>query len=74
MTTSRKKLNDMKYKHLLLFLPIAIGATIPAMAQTTIRQDAVIKQMNDEVSSQNIEAIVRKLVSFKTRNTLSDTG
>jgi hypothetical protein len=62
----------MKYKHL-LFLPMAIGAIIPAVAQTTIRQDTGIKQMVDEVSSQNIEAIVRKLVSFKSRNTLSDT-
>ena len=43
------------------------------MAQTTIRQDAAIKQMADEVSSKNIEAIIRKLVSFKTRHTLSDT-
>ncbi|OCX52415.1 peptidase M28 [Mucilaginibacter sp. PPCGB 2223] len=42
-------------------------------AQTTVKQDAAIKQMVDEVSSQNIEAIVSKLVSFKTRNTLSDT-
>lgn len=59
----------MKYLKLLLFSFI----TIPAMAQTTIKQDATIKQMVDEVSSQNIEAIVRKLVSFKTRHTLSDT-
>jgi hypothetical protein len=29
--------------------------------------------MVDEVSSKNIEAIIRKLVSFKTRHTLSDT-
>ena len=29
--------------------------------------------MVDEVSSKNIEATIRKLVSFKTRNTLSDT-
>ena len=29
--------------------------------------------MVDEVSSKNIEAIVRKLVSFKSRHTLSDT-
>jgi hypothetical protein len=29
--------------------------------------------MCDEVSAQNIESIVRKLVSFKTRHTLSDT-
>ncbi|RKR81083.1 peptidase M28-like protein [Mucilaginibacter gracilis] len=42
-------------------------------AQTVIKQDAVIKQMVSEVSDKNIEAIVRKLVSFKTRHTLSDT-
>lgn len=41
--------------------------------QTTIKQDPGIKQMVDEVSDKNIEAIIRKLVSFKTRNTLSDT-
>lgn len=46
---------------------------MPAMAQTTIKQDAVIKQMVDEVSSNNIEAIIRKLVSFKSRHTLADT-
>ncbi|RFZ81337.1 M20/M25/M40 family metallo-hydrolase [Mucilaginibacter terrenus] len=44
-----------------------------ASAQTVVKQDAGIKQMVDEVSSKNIEAIVRKLVSFKTRHTLSDT-
>ncbi len=60
----------MKYKFL---LPFALFA-LPAAAQTTIiKQDAYIKQMDDEVSAKNIEAIVRKLVSFKTRNTLSDT-
>src|SRR6195952_1912507 len=59
----------MKYLKLL----ILITYTLPALAQTTIRQDAKIKSMVDEVSSKNIEAIVRKLVSFKTRNTLSDT-
>jgi hypothetical protein len=47
--------------------------TVTASAQTVIKQDAAIKQMVDEVSSKNIEAIVRKLVSFKTRHTLSDT-
>jgi hypothetical protein len=47
--------------------------TISASAQTTVKQDAGIKQMVEEVSSKNIEAIVRKLVSFKTRHTLSDT-
>ncbi|WP_426669262.1 M28 family metallopeptidase [Mucilaginibacter sp. McL0603] len=42
-------------------------------AQTTIKQDAAIKQMVDEVSSKNIEATIRKLVSFKSRHTLGDT-
>jgi hypothetical protein len=59
----------MKYLKLSLLLFISISA----LAQTTIKQDPAIKQMVNEVSSKNIEAIVRKLVSFKTRNTLSDT-
>lgn len=59
-------------KHLSLALLLCL-ACFYTDAQTTIRQDTGIKQMVDEVSSQNIEAIVRKLVSFKTRNTLSDT-
>jgi hypothetical protein len=42
-------------------------------AQTTIKQDAAIKQMVDEVSSKNIETTIRKLVSFKSRHTLGDT-
>ncbi|CAM3861321.1 M28 family peptidase [Mucilaginibacter galii] len=59
----------MKFK---LLLPLLF--VVPAaMAQTTVKQDAAIKQMDNEVSSQNIEAIVRKLVTFKTRHTLSDT-
>lgn len=58
-------------KYLKYILPLFFA--LPAMAQTTIRQDAAIKQMVDEVSSKNIETIIRKLVSFKTRHTLSDT-
>ncbi len=60
----------MKYK---LLLPFALFG-LPAIAQTTlIKRDAAIEQMNNEVSVKNIEAIVRKLVSFKTRHTMSDT-
>ncbi|MBS1532828.1 MAG: M28 family peptidase, partial [Bacteroidetes bacterium] len=59
----------MKYLKIVLFLFV----TASASAQTTIKQDASIKQMVDEVSSKNIEAIIRKLVSFKTRHTLADT-
>src|ERR1700679_4281764 len=58
-------------KNLLIIFLTAFG--LQASAQTTIKQDAPIKQMVDEVSSKNIEATIRKLVSFKSRHTLSDT-
>lgn len=58
-------------KYLKFILPLFF--CMPAMAQTTIKQDPAIKQMTDEVSSKNIEAIIRKLVSFKSRHTLGDT-
>ncbi|EHQ27565.1 M20/M25/M40 family metallo-hydrolase [Mucilaginibacter paludis] len=62
----------MKKNIILTVLLIALGFYGQAQT-TTIKQDAAIKQMVDEVSGKNIEAIVRKLVSFKTRHTLSDT-
>jgi hypothetical protein len=58
-------------KSLLVIIPAIFALQVSA--QTTIKQDAAIKQMVDEVSSKNIEANIRKLVSFKTRHTLSDT-
>ncbi|QKJ31432.1 M20/M25/M40 family metallo-hydrolase [Mucilaginibacter mali] len=59
----------MKYLKLLILSLL----TLPAVAQTTVKQDPAIKQLVDEVSAQNVESIVRKLVSFKTRHTMSDT-
>jgi hypothetical protein len=59
----------MKYYPLI----IPLFFILQTNAQTTIRQDAAISQMVEEVSSKNIEANIRKLVSFKTRHTLSDT-
>jgi Zn-dependent M28 family amino/carboxypeptidase len=58
-------------KYLLLIIPAFF--ILQGNAQTTIKQDAAINKMVDEVSSKNIEATIRKLVSFKTRHTLSDT-
>lgn len=58
-------------KYLKIIIPVLFA--MPVMAQTTIKQDAEIRQMVDEVSSKNIEATIRKLVSFKTRHALSDT-
>jgi len=52
---------------------VLLWPALQASAQTTIKRDAGISQMVDEVSSKNIETIIRKLVSFKTRHTLSDT-
>ncbi|WP_114941746.1 M28 family peptidase [Mucilaginibacter endophyticus] len=58
-------------KHILPFLLLILS--LPATAQTIVKQDAGIKQMVDEVSAKNIEGTIRKLVSFKSRHTLSDT-
>ncbi len=38
-----------------------------------VKHDQQIKGMVEEVSAQNIESIVRKLVTFETRHSLSDT-
>lgn len=60
----------MKY----LFSILLIASGFLSSAQTTIvQQDQQIKTMVENVSSQNIEAIVRKLVSFETRHSMSDT-
>ena len=59
----------MKYFKLLIFLFI----THQSFAQIVVKKDLDIKSMIDQVSDKNIEATVRKLVSFGTRHTLSDT-
>src|ERR1700712_4775306 len=58
-------------KKLLLIIPAF--CILNTSAQTIIKRDNIIKQMVDEVSAKNIEANIRKLVSFKSRHTLSDT-
>lgn len=54
---------------LLLLIFFLSGKSQPSI----INQDPQIKKMVDEVSAVNLETIVRKLVNFKTRHTLSDT-
>ncbi len=57
-----------------LFLAFFLLSSIFCLAQPAIlKQDQKIKQMLDEVSEKNIEANVRKLVTFQTRHSLSDT-
>ncbi|MEJ8802555.1 M28 family metallopeptidase [Pontibacter sp. H249] len=44
-----------------------------SIAQEVVRQDDEIKQMVNQVSSKNLEELVRTMVSFGTRHTLSTT-
>ena len=57
-----------KITTLLIVLLSAIGL----FSQTTVKRDPAIKKMVDDISRGNIEMYVRKLVSFNTRNNLSD--
>ena len=45
---------------------------INSFSQTTVKRDPEIKKMVDDISRDNIELSVRKLVSFNTRNNLSE--
>lgn len=54
-----------------LALAFILFLTSFAFTQTNIHRDPEIKQMVDEISRDNIESYVRKLVSFKTRHNLS---
>jgi hypothetical protein len=61
----------MKY----LLLNLLLFCSIFCCAQTVIiNQDQQIKKMIDEVSERNIEANIRKMVTFQTRHSLSDTS
>src|SRR5438045_8613082 len=67
---------SMRQQFILVLTQLAPLVTLlPAVyGQTTsikVRPDPSIKAMINEVSAKNIEATVRKLVSFGTRNTLS---
>ncbi|NOT50445.1 MAG: M20/M25/M40 family metallo-hydrolase [Chitinophagaceae bacterium] len=57
-----------KFTSLFAFITIYITVT----AQTSIHRDAQIEKMVSEVSKDSLESYVRKMVSFGTRNTLSN--
>ncbi len=58
-------------KKTLFILAISLFLTQVTFTQTTINRDPEIKKMVDEISRDNIEKTVRKLVSFNSRNNLS---
>lgn len=64
-------MNTLKY---LIYLTVVISfSSLKLCAQRTEIRDANISNMVNEVSATNLEQIVKKLVSFQTRHTLSDT-
>jgi Zn-dependent M28 family amino/carboxypeptidase len=54
-----------------LFLCLCVSA-LNSLAQKNEKPNAEIQKMIREISAKNIEASIRKLVSFGTRNTLSE--
>lgn len=54
------------------FLLVATLCSVPISAQA-LPPNATIKKVAEEVSAERIEANIRKLAGFGTRNTLSDT-
>ncbi|RZL49456.1 MAG: M20/M25/M40 family metallo-hydrolase [Pedobacter sp.] len=61
----------MKYLSLPLLFFVLIASLLSA--QQTIHRDANISSLVNDISAKNLEVIVKKLVSFQTRHTLSDT-
>jgi len=55
-----------------LFLPLRLPVTTAQQTQISSKPNAQIEKIVNEISAANIEAIMRKLVSFGTRHTLSD--
>ncbi len=60
-----------KFTYIFVFLSFFTGYKL--FAQKTEVKDSNISNMLSEVSPTNLEAVIRKLVSFQTRHTLSDT-
>lgn len=61
----------LKHFGILLLLMAFSGERL--YAQRTEIRDANISAMVNEVGAANLEQIIKKLVSFQTRHTLSDT-
>ncbi len=64
-------MNRLKFIFFLILL-VSFSSTNIYAQRTEIR-DANISKMVNEVSASNLELLIKKLVSFQTRHTLSDT-
>ena len=63
----------MKYLKLTVTICLSFFVIKTSFAQRTEIKDPAIVSMLNDVSATNLEALVRKMVSFHTRHTLSDT-
>lgn len=63
----------MKNLRLALLMSMGFLANSLVFAQKTEIRDPQITTMLNEVSATNLETLIRKMVSFHTRHTLSDT-
>ena len=63
------------HKNSLILSALTVLAAVPAVAATpdTSRHQAQIDQVVQEISPARIEGYINKLVSFRTRHTMSDT-
>ncbi len=62
---------SMKYFRITAFFILLASGKL--FAQQTISRDPAISTLVNEVSASNLESVIKKLVSFQTRHTLSDT-
>ncbi len=60
-------------KNIISILLFFLFLNLQLFAQQIVAKDPNISHMVNEVSSSNLEILVKKLVSFQTRHTLSDT-
>lgn len=60
-------------KYFITILLFSLFLNVQLSAQQIVAKDPNISRMVNEVSSSNLEILVKKLVSFQTRHTLSDT-
>jgi len=63
----------IKNKCLIFLCSVSFLCSDFVFAQKTVVKDVQISEMLSEVSPANLETIIKKLVSFHTRHTLSDT-
>ncbi len=65
-------INHYLMKKLVLFMALVLSV-ITLNAQTIINRDPIIEALVKQISAENIETYINKLVSFHTRNNLSVT-